>query len=145
MIGDFVLHLFYDLLYPRENVYNCYNIELQIPTIALVMGQGGIISRLLSPKFGGFLTFGSLASGKESAPGQPTLADLRNIYGLQGVSRETKIYGIIGKPVSHSKGPIIHNAAFRSIGYDGIYVPFLVDNLKEFLTVYNGTDFTGFR
>ncbi|KAI5074116.1 hypothetical protein GOP47_0010077 [Adiantum capillus-veneris] len=116
----------------------------QVPTIALVMGQSGLISRLLSPKYGGFLTFGSLASGKESASGQPTLSDLRNIYSLGRVNRQTKVFGIIGKPVGHSKSPIIHNAAFREIGYDGIYVPFLVDNLREFLNVYNTSDFSGF-
>lgn len=109
------------------------------------MGQSGLISRLLSPKFGGFLTFGSLASGKESAPGQPTLSDLRNVYGLRRVNRQTKVFGIVGKPVGHSKGPIIHNAAFRDIGYDGIYVPLLVDDLKEFLNIYNNSDFAGFR
>ncbi|KAH7443784.1 hypothetical protein KP509_02G050600 [Ceratopteris richardii] len=116
----------------------------QGPTIALVMGQYGLISRLLSPKYGGFLTFGSLASGKESASGQPTLSDLNNIYGLRRINRQTKVYGLIGKPVGHSKSPLIHNAAFREIGYDGIYVPFLVDNVKDFLDTYNTPDFAGF-
>ncbi|KAH7405267.1 hypothetical protein KP509_15G063200 [Ceratopteris richardii] len=116
----------------------------QVPTIALAMGEHGLISRLLCPKYGGFLTFGSLASGKESASGQPTLSDMRNAYGLQHVNKQTKVYGIIGKPVGHSKSPFIHNAAFRKVGHDGIYVPFLVDNVKDFLNVYNTSDFAGF-
>lgn len=116
----------------------------QVPTIALVMGQYGLISRLLSPKFGGYLTFGSLSPGKESAPGQPTLSNLKNVYGVHRVTGDTKVFGIIGKPVGHSKGPILHNAAFQEIGYDGIYVPFLVDDLIEFLKVFNASDFTGF-
>ena len=109
------------------------------------MGQIGTISRLLSPKFGGFLTFGSISPGKESAPGQTTLSDLRNVYGLGHVGKETQVYGIIGNPVSHSKGPIIHNAAFRAISFNGIYVPFLVDDLKEFLDAFHDSDFAGFR
>ena len=31
--------------------------------------------------------------------------------------------GIIGDPVSHSRSPAIHNAAFRALGLDMVYVP----------------------
>lgn len=116
----------------------------QAPTIALVMGQDGLISRLLTPKYGGFLTFGSLSSGKESAPGQLTLADLHNIYGLPRVGRDTEIFGIIGKLVGYSKSPLIHNKFFQEIGYDGVYVPFLVHNFKEFFDVFHSSNFIGF-
>lgn len=109
------------------------------------MGEHGVISRLLSPKFGGFLTFGSLAPGKESAPGQLTIADLKNIYGLGRVGRDTEIFGIIGQLVGYSKSPLIHNKFFQEIGYDGIYVPFLVDNFKEFFNIFHALNFIGFR
>lgn len=39
------------------------------PMIALVMGERGLPSRVLAPKYGGFLTFGALGQGRESAPG----------------------------------------------------------------------------
>ncbi|MCO5583027.1 hypothetical protein L7F22_036933 [Adiantum nelumboides] len=116
----------------------------QAPTIALVMGQHGLISRLLTPKYGGFLTFGSLATGKESAPGQLTLAELHNIYALPRVGRDTEIYGIIGQLVGYSKSPLIHNKFFQEIGYDGVYVPFLVHNFKEFFDVFHSSNFIGF-
>eukprot|EP00250_Pteridium_aquilinum_P004369 c14583_g1_i2 orf=253-1791(+) len=116
----------------------------QVPTIALVMGEHGVISRLLAPKFGGFLTFGALAPGKESAPGQLTLADLHNIYRFPHVGQDTEIFGIIGQLVGYSKSPIIHNKFFQEIGYDGIYVPFLVKNFKEFFDVFHASNFIGF-
>ncbi|EFJ08617.1 hypothetical protein SELMODRAFT_269650 [Selaginella moellendorffii] len=119
-------------------------LSLKVPTIALVMGQKGLISRLLSPKFGGFLTFGTLSSGKESAPGQPTLTDLVRTYRLREMDCDTRVYGIIGNPVGHSKGPYLHNPAFEAIGYNAVYLPFLVDNLAEFLSVYSAPDFGGF-
>ncbi|XP_057825593.2 bifunctional 3-dehydroquinate dehydratase/shikimate dehydrogenase, chloroplastic isoform X2 [Cryptomeria japonica] len=115
-----------------------------VPIIALAMSSRGLISRILCPKFGGYLTFGSIGIGKESASGQPTLTDLLKIYKIKSLSRDTKIFGIIGNPVGHSKGPILHNQAFREIGFDGIYVPFLVDDLAQFLTVYSTPDFAGF-
>jgi len=116
----------------------------QVPILALVMSERGLISRLLCPKFGGYLTFGSLEAGKESAPGQATLDDMLNTYKIRGLGRDTKVFGLIGNPVSHSKGPTLHNRAFREIGIDAMYVPFLVDDIKEFLKVYSSPDFAGF-
>lgn len=46
---------------------------------------------------------------------------------------ETKIYGIMGKPVSHSLSPAIHNAAFQALGLNGVYVPFEVSNAARAL------------
>ena len=117
----------------------------QIPTIALAMGPRGLITRLLAPKFGGFLTFGALAPGAESAPGQPTVTELSRRYRLASLSPSTRVFGLIGNPVGHSKGPIIHNAAFAERGEDAVYVPFLVDNVRSFLDAFNATDFAGFR
>ena len=46
------------------------------PTIALAMGEFGLLSRVLAPKFRGFLTFAPLRPASATAPGQPTLDDL---------------------------------------------------------------------
>ncbi|XP_010546914.1 PREDICTED: bifunctional 3-dehydroquinate dehydratase/shikimate dehydrogenase, chloroplastic [Tarenaya hassleriana] len=116
----------------------------QVPTIGLVMGERGLMSRILCSKFGGYLTFGTLESGKVSAPGQPTIKDLLDLYNFRGIGPDTKVYGIIGKPVSHSKSPIVHNQAFKSVGYNGVYVHLLVDNLANFLQTYSSPDFAGF-
>jgi 3-dehydroquinate dehydratase / shikimate dehydrogenase len=71
------------------------------PTIALAMGERGQITRLLAPKYGGFLTFGALSPERQSAPGQPTLAELVGKFGLKRQGPGTKVYGIVGKPVGH--------------------------------------------
>ncbi|CAD6269930.1 unnamed protein product [Miscanthus lutarioriparius] len=118
--------------------------EKQVPIIGLVMNDRGFISRVLCPKYGGFLTFGSLKKGKESAPAQPTAAELINLYNIRQIGPDTKVFGIIGKPVGHSKSPILHNEAFRSVGFNAVYVPFLVDDLAKFLNTYSSPDFAGF-
>ncbi|KAL6622729.1 hypothetical protein ACP70R_018703 [Stipagrostis hirtigluma subsp. patula] len=118
--------------------------EKQVPIIGLVMNDRGFISRVLCPKYGAYLTFGSLAKGKESAPAQPTAADLINLYNVRQIGPDTKVFGIIGKPVGHSKSPILHNEAFRSVGFNAVYVPFLVDDLAKFLSTYSSPDFAGF-
>ncbi|MEW6067008.1 MAG: shikimate dehydrogenase [Nitrospirota bacterium] len=42
------------------------------------------------------------------------------------ISGRTKITGIFGYPVEHTLSSVIHNAAFKSLGLDYCYVPFLV-------------------
>nr|XP_009386288.1 PREDICTED: bifunctional 3-dehydroquinate dehydratase/shikimate dehydrogenase, chloroplastic [Musa acuminata subsp. malaccensis] len=119
-------------------------VHCQVPMIGLVMEEKGLISRLLCPKYGGYLTFATLGAGKESAPGQPTISDLLNVYNFRQIGTDTKVFGIIGKPVGHSKSPILHNAAFKSVGLNAVYVPFLVDVLADFLNAYSSADFAGF-
>ncbi|CAN6347908.1 unnamed protein product [Urochloa humidicola] len=94
--------------------------EKQVPIIGLVMNDRGFISRVLCPKYGGYLTFGSLEKGKESAAAQPTVTDLINLYNIRQIGPDTKVFGIIGKPVGHSKSPILHNEAFRSVGFNAV-------------------------
>ena len=121
------------------------NLHLQVPIIACVTGDRGLISQLLGPKFGGYLIYGSIGSGKDSTPGQPKLADLTGHYKIGRLNRDTKVFGVIANPVGHSKGPILHNQAFRETGFNGVYVPLLVDKLADFLRVYSAPDFAGFR
>ncbi|XXG79323.1 hypothetical protein AAC387_Pa09g0422 [Persea americana] len=116
--------------------------QCQVPLIAFAAGDTGLISQLLCRKFGGFLVYGSL--GGNSIPGLPTLCSLGGVYKLEHMNAYTKIYGVISNPVGHSKGPILHNPAFRHIGYNGIYVPMRVDDIKKFFEVYSSPDFAGF-
>lgn len=97
------------------------------PTIALSMGEPGILTRVLGKKFGAFLTFASLESGKESAPGQVSLADMKQLYRWDSLGPDTQVYGVIGCPVGHSMSPAILNAAFGAAGVDGVYLPLRVE------------------
>lgn len=42
------------------------------------------------------------------------------------ISGKTKVCGLIGDPVEHSMSPVMHNAAFRELGLDFLYLPFRV-------------------
>jgi 3-dehydroquinate dehydratase type I len=53
--------------------------------ISLAMGPLGSVSRILCPLVGGELTYASIDTGKESAPGQIAVTDLRRIYELIGI------------------------------------------------------------
>ncbi|KAF5206723.1 Shikimate dehydrogenase (NADP(+)) [Thalictrum thalictroides] len=116
----------------------------QVPIIGLVMTEKGLMSRILCPKFGGYLTFGTLEAGKVSAPGQPTVDDLLNLFNFRQIGPDTKIVGLIGNPVSHSKAAFMFNKAFKKVGFNGVYLPLLVDDVEKFLNTYAYTpDFAG--
>ncbi|XAR52528.1 Shikimate dehydrogenase [Bertholletia excelsa] len=119
-------------------------VHSQIPIIAIVMGERGLISRLLSPKFNGYLTYGALEAGVISAPGQPTAKDLLDLYNFRLIRPDTKVYGIIGKPVGHSKSPLLFNESFKKVGLNAVYVHLLVDDVKKFFSTYSSVDFAGF-
>jgi 3-dehydroquinate dehydratase/shikimate dehydrogenase len=97
------------------------------PTLALAMGEAGLLTRILARKFNAFGTFASLHEGLESAPGQPSLADIKHLYRWDEIGPGTQVYGVIGCPVAHSMSPAVHNAAFAAAGMDAVYVPLRVE------------------
>jgi 3-dehydroquinate dehydratase/shikimate dehydrogenase len=97
------------------------------PTIALAMGEPGILTRVLAGKFGALLTFASLEAGKESAPGQVTVTDMLGLYRWNAIGAATGLYGVIGCPVGHSMSPAIFNAAFGEVGCDAAYLPLRIE------------------
>jgi 3-dehydroquinate dehydratase type I len=52
--------------------------------VCFAMSEHGKVSRLLSPLFGGFFTFASLEKGRETAPGQIAIGEMRHAYELLG-------------------------------------------------------------
>ncbi|MEE9200585.1 MAG: shikimate dehydrogenase [Candidatus Brocadiales bacterium] len=118
--------------------------EARTPTIALCMGEPGQISRILAPKFGSFLTFASLGSGKESAPGQLSARELLDVYNFHHINAETDIYGLIGDPVAHSMGPLLHNTCFREEGLNAVYLPFKTKDLPAFVNGFRALNVRGY-
>ena len=41
-----------------------------------------------------------------------------------------RTYCIIGDPVSHSLSPAMHNAAFKSLGLDSVYIAYKVAGIE---------------
>lgn len=119
-------------------------VNSQVPMIGLAMAERGLMSRILAAKFGGFLTFGALEAEATSAPGQPTIKDLLELYNFRQIGADTKVHGVIGKPIGHSKSPHLYNAAFKSVGFNGIYLPLLVDSVAKFVSGFASPDFVGY-
>lgn len=93
------------------------------PMIALCMGDAGLPSRVLAPRFGAFLTFAAPERDEATAPGQPTIDEMTDRYRVRAIGASTALYGVIGWPVAQSPGPRVHNRAFAQSGQDAVYLP----------------------
>lgn len=45
------------------------------------------------------------------------------------IDTNTRLYAVLGDPVSHSLSPVMHNSAFARIGYNGVYTAFRVKDI----------------
>jgi shikimate dehydrogenase len=59
------------------------------------------------------------------------------------IDAQTELYGVIGNPVQHSLSPILHNGAFKRLGWNAVYLAFEVKNLKEALRGIRGLGVRG--
>ncbi len=106
------------------------------PIIAICMGDAGLPSRVLARKFGAFATYASVSADRAAAPGQLTVRELRRLYRWDRISESTRVFGVVGWPVTHSLSPHVHNAAFDQTGFDGVYLPLPIEPYYESLKAF---------
>lgn len=109
----------------------------------MCMGEFGQITRILAPVFGSPLTYAAI--GKAAAPGQMQAEELVNTYRFHRLSPKTKIYGLIGNPVSQSQSHLTHNAFFDANQIDAVYVKMELqeEELPHFFTLAKALGFSG--
>ncbi|MFP3868210.1 MAG: shikimate dehydrogenase [Desulfobacteraceae bacterium] len=59
------------------------------------------------------------------------------------IDGHTRVFGILGQPVSHSLSPVMHNAAFQAQGINAVYVAFAVQHLEQAVLGLRGLDIGG--
>lgn len=59
------------------------------------------------------------------------------------INAETSLYCVIGDPICHSLSPIMHNAAFQELGYNGIYLAFNVKDVISAIAGFKGLGIQG--
>jgi 3-dehydroquinate dehydratase / shikimate dehydrogenase len=118
----------------------------RIPLVVLAMGETGVPTRVLAPQFGGLYTYASPSAAEGTAAGQVCARLLRQLYRIEKLSRDTRVYGVIADPVGHSISPAVHNRGFHARRIDAVYVPFLVapPHLKDFILTAEKLPVTGF-
>ncbi|MSV33977.1 MAG: shikimate dehydrogenase [Bryobacterales bacterium] len=118
----------------------------RIQMVLLAMGEIGFPTRVLSTSFGGLYTYAAPNAAAGTAKGQVSARLLRNLYRVEKISCDAKIFGVIADPVWHSISPAVHNRAFQARRIDAVYLPFLVHSvqLKDFFQLAQKLPLAGF-
>lgn len=103
---------------------------VSMPTVLIAMGEPGIATRVLAARFGSCWSY----AGDGVAPGQISAGRLLRQFRFRELSPRTALYGVVGRPVSHSLSPVMHNTAFSAAGEDSVYLPLAASDFGDFLT-----------
>jgi 3-dehydroquinate dehydratase/shikimate dehydrogenase len=101
--------------------------------IPIAMGEAGKWTRILGLAHGAPMTYASIDRGGETAPGQISARDLRDVFRVKELNLQTDVYGVIAGDTSYSLSPYMHNAAFKHTGINSVFIPIQVANLDSFM------------
>src|SRR5262249_27363892 len=92
----------------------------------------GLGGRIPAPLLGAPLVFaGGAVNDRETSDG-PGPERMIAEFGLPSLPTVDRICGIVGAGANRSPSPGLHNAAYRALGYPGLFLPFRVDAFEEF-------------
>ena len=110
--------------------------------IAVPMGDIVTPLRILALREGSAVAYAPVQTA--TAPGHVSLDEMKQLYRSDHLNRRTSVYGVIGQPVAHSLSPILHNTGFAARKMNAVYLPFLVSDLRDFLTAIEPLGIEGF-
>lgn len=97
---------------------------------AFLMGEKGLLSRVLGHAWGSSLSYWAL--GQPVASGMVTLNRALDEWRLPTITDQTRVFGVVGTQVQHSHSPAIHNAWLRDSNADAVYLPLVTDDWADF-------------
>ncbi|MCX8011301.1 MAG: type I 3-dehydroquinate dehydratase [Ignavibacteria bacterium] len=97
------------------------------------MGEEGKVSRILGKKFGSYFIYTSMSDDLATADGQLSLEKLNRIFHIRKINSKTKVFGIIGDPITQSKSWLYHNYGFELKKINAVYLNFKSDKPITFL------------
>ena len=77
------------------------------------MGIRGHISRILTAKYGSYISYVCLEEGKESADGQISAKYIEDVYNFSSINKETKVLGVLGSVAENSKSKFMLSPPVR--------------------------------
>lgn len=107
-------------------------------TVVIGMGPLGRITRALPARFGSCWTYAGTA-----APGQFSAQELADQFRVHEVTDATRVFAVTGRPLGHSASPAMHNAAFKALAHDAVYVPLEAVSVEDALAVAEALSIEG--
>ena len=100
--------------------------QSHLPTIAIAMGEAGLISRILALRYDTcLLTYATLGKGERVAPGQLAVATMHEVYHADKIDGQTAIYGVLSAESPSDELLASLNLTTREAGIHGVWVPFV--------------------
>jgi 3-dehydroquinate dehydratase/shikimate dehydrogenase len=110
--------------------------SLRQDVTAIAMGEFGVFTRVLQGVLGGTWTYASCDDCGPTAPGQISEGELQELYRAGDLNARTRIFGLVGNPVTYSRGRYYHNAVFSRKKANAVYVGFAADDAGEFMRTF---------
>ncbi|WP_263408402.1 shikimate dehydrogenase [Terriglobus tenax] len=107
------------------------------------MGEFGVVSRVLGPRYGSVFTFASASTEDATAPGQIAARTMVETYRIDQIGPGTKVYGVAGNPVRSSMSPMMLNTAFRRETVNSVYLALQTSKLSDLLKVLQAVPISG--
>jgi 3-dehydroquinate dehydratase/shikimate dehydrogenase len=116
------------------------------PTIAIAMGEKGLMTRVLALRSDRcLLTYAALDGDGGTAPGQLSVSEMRQTYRVQRLTPTTRVFGLLG-PHVEAERLREYNTWFASEGFDGVAVPFVAsDSAAETVTAFRELPVSGWH
>jgi 3-dehydroquinate dehydratase/shikimate dehydrogenase len=114
------------------------------PLVAIAMGPLGVLTRILAGRYDAPFTFACADAQEAVSPGQIEASLMSDLYRVREVTKETRVYGVVGTDVTRSLSPALHNRAFSLAGIDAVYVPIQAEAIEPFVAALPALALSGF-
>jgi 3-dehydroquinate dehydratase/shikimate dehydrogenase len=114
--------------------------------IMISMGDIGQCTRILTAKFGGYLTYVSAPPEDgtlSAAPGHIDPVTLTGLYRFRSINADTAVYGITGFPLTTTLSPAFHNEVFEREKLNAVYARFPAENIGSFMNLADALGLSG--
>src|SRR5262245_32872718 len=112
-----------------------------VPTVVIGLGSPGVMLSVLGAKIGAPWTYAALERGMESYPGQPTVADLVDVYHYRTISKSTRFIGVTGFGECERATAAALNAALAHLNMPVRCLPLGVGSVRLFRKVSEAVKF----
>jgi 3-dehydroquinate dehydratase/shikimate dehydrogenase len=115
----------------------------RVPTVVVGLGKPGIMLSLLGKKLGAPWIYAALERGMEAYPGQPTVADLHQIYHYGSIGKGTRLIGVCGFGDRETVVTAVLNAVLAKEDIPARCLPIGVGNMRLFRKVMEAVKLAG--
>ncbi|MDR2096895.1 MAG: type I 3-dehydroquinate dehydratase [Spirochaetaceae bacterium] len=106
--------------------------------ILLCMGDNAVCTRILAKKLRSNICYTSVKGEPDFLPaasGQLDPVELTELYRFRSITKDAKIYGILGYPLKATSSPLFFNGVFDREKKDSVYIPFPAQTTDEFFAL----------